>query len=260
MTGHTGPAWQKLSEELDLWAKAGKQATLWWRDDDATEPSGQLDHLLALTGDAGVPLSLAVIPATATQALAQHLADQKSHVNVLVHGLAHQNNAPVDDKKAEFHAARPLPEMTADLSDALSRLKSLMPVHFLPVLVPPWNRLPPVLVPALSSIGFHGLSTYKSRTTKTEPPGLVINNCHVDLINWRENRRFVGEEQVLTLIHAHLAARRNNIVDSEEITGILSHHLVHDGETRAFLHKFLAWTTDQPTVRWLDAREVFKLP
>ena len=40
--------WADLDAELDRWKAAGRAATLWWRDDDATRPTPALDRLLAL--------------------------------------------------------------------------------------------------------------------------------------------------------------------------------------------------------------------
>jgi hypothetical protein len=54
-----------ITEELDRWQQAGKVARCWLRDDDAVEPSMPLERLLEVTGAFSVPLTLAVIPATA---------------------------------------------------------------------------------------------------------------------------------------------------------------------------------------------------
>ena len=66
--------WPGLSAELDAWAAAGRTATFWWRDDDATAPTPELGRLLRLAGAHGAPLALAVIPAEAGPALAEALA------------------------------------------------------------------------------------------------------------------------------------------------------------------------------------------
>ena len=67
--------WSDLTQELDAWTADGRRATLWWRDDDAAEPDAALERLLALAATHGLPLALAVIPARATRALAQRLAE-----------------------------------------------------------------------------------------------------------------------------------------------------------------------------------------
>ncbi|MCH6588741.1 MAG: hypothetical protein IH805_10580 [Proteobacteria bacterium] len=65
--------WRILSEELDAWAAAGRAATLWWRDDDAVEPSADLERLLGLAAARDIPIALAAIPARASEALAEWL-------------------------------------------------------------------------------------------------------------------------------------------------------------------------------------------
>jgi len=107
------------------------------------------------------------------------------------------------------------------------------------------------------------LSTYKDRDPNSVHAGLHINNCHVDPINWKADKTFLGEVATLDLLTEHLVTKRGRSAglsaDQGEITGILTHHLVQDAKTWAFLEKFAAWTAEQPSVRWLDAHEAFKL-
>jgi hypothetical protein len=253
-------AWQTLSEEVALWAEAEKAVALWWRDDDAVAPSNELTWLEQLTRQYEIPLSLAVIPQSTDPELGQILASHPASTCVLVHGLDHHNYAVEGEKKSEFAPSRPLNEMKETLSQALHLFAGhKLADKCLPVLVPPWNRIPDDLVLRLPELGYQGLSTYKARNLTNAPPDLVINNCHVDPINWKAQKSFLGEVETLALITGHLSARRTNEADFDEITGILTHHLVQDAKTWAFLEKFAAWTMEQPTVRWLDAHEVFKL-
>jgi hypothetical protein len=253
-------AWQALSEEVALWSETGKEVTLWWRDDDAIAPSGELSRLEQLARKYDIPLSLAVIPQSANPELGQSLGSHPATTYVLVHGLDHHNYAVEGEKKSEFAASRPLNEMKEALRQALHlSMGQQFSGKCLPVLVPPWNRIPQSLVACLFELGFKGLSTYKARDLPNAPQGLVINNCHVDPINWKAQKSFLGEVETLALITGHLSARRTNEADFAEITGILTHHLVQDAKTWAFLEKFAAWTKEQPSVRWLDAHEVFKL-
>ena len=39
--------WSRLQAELDAWAEASIEATLWWRDDDAFDDTSALRTLLA---------------------------------------------------------------------------------------------------------------------------------------------------------------------------------------------------------------------
>jgi len=42
-----------------------------------------------------------------------------------------------------------------------------------------------------------------------------------------------------------------------EPTGILTHHLIQDEATDAFLDRLITATVAHPAVRWLDAGEIF---
>ena len=98
--------WRILSEELDAWAAAGRAATLWWRDDDAVEPSAALERLLGLAAARDVPIALAAIPARASEALARGIETAGARVTLLQHGYAHRNHAPATKKKvATIHVA-----------------------------------------------------------------------------------------------------------------------------------------------------------
>jgi hypothetical protein len=54
-----------------------------------------------------------------------------------------------------------------------------------------------------------------------------------------------------------LQARRLGEGDNDEPTGILTHHLVQDEATDAFLRRLVTITEEHPAARWLDAAEVF---
>ena len=74
--------WRELEQELEAWARSGRRATFWWRDDDAVEPSPALDRLLELAASGRAPLALAVIPARASSGLAAQLAGAGERVAV----------------------------------------------------------------------------------------------------------------------------------------------------------------------------------
>ena len=40
--------WDRVREELDLWAAQKRVAQFWWRDDDAQDTSDQLTAILAV--------------------------------------------------------------------------------------------------------------------------------------------------------------------------------------------------------------------
>jgi hypothetical protein len=245
-------AWRQFNEELARWRDAGREAQFWWRDDDATRPAPALARLLALAGRARVPLALAVIPAEA-EARAFEALDPT--VSILQHGSDHMNRALAAEKKCEFTAAHG--ESVARLAAAHERLSAVTHGRLLPVLAPPWNRLPPGLLPRLSEAGFRGLSRYGARAGAEPAPGVIQVNTHVDLIAWRDGRGFAGEAQVLAAAVAHLAAKREGRADAAEATGWLSHHAVHDEPAWGFLERLFETLRAAPGVRWLGAEELF---
>ena len=245
--------WSDLSEELDAWHAEGHVASLWWRDDDAAAPAPALDRLADLAREHVVTVGLAVIPALAQPSLAPWLEPLRAEV--LQHGWDHRNHAAAGEKKVELGPQRALGEVTAELSKGSAKLRELAGDQCLPVLVPPWNRIDPALVPALPHGGFRGISAFGPRRTAEAAPGLRQTNCHVDVVDWRGGRRFVGRDRALAEVVAHLAARRRRSVDPAEPTGLLTHHAVHEESTWTFIARFIERTRQHPAVRWLAPSE-----
>jgi len=224
-------SWQALADEAARWGDAGRTAELWWRDDDAVDSGPALDRLLAIVGDTQTPLALAVVPAQATSALAARLADEPG-VDVLQHGYAHSNHAVAPEKNIELGVQRPAMLTLGELATGWMALERLFGPRALAVMVPPWNRIAPVLVPTLPEIGYRGLSTFGPRPRVHPVRGLLQVNTHVDLIDWKGDRAFAGEEAVLAVLVAALARARTG---GEEPIGILSHHLAMDAKAWDFL-------------------------
>jgi hypothetical protein len=244
-------SWAIIEEELARRREAGRDAVLWWRDDDAAEATPALDRLLALQHAHGVPLALAVVPAGATPALAERLA-QAPGIDLLQHGYAHTNHAPAGDKKAELGPHRPAMIVLGELGTGRMALERLFATRALPVLVPPWNRIAPGLVPALPEIGYRGLSTFGIRRRVRPVSGLVQVNAHIDLIDWK-TRRFAGEEVVLAVLATALAAAR----DTGEPLGLLSHHLAMDEQAWSFLQSLWGMVGSMPGVKIASAHDLF---
>jgi hypothetical protein len=243
--------WDDLDAELDRWGAAGRMATFWWRDDDAVTDTAALRRLLELRATLGVPLALAVIPASADAALA---ALVPSEVAVLQHGFAHRNHAPVSQAKAELGADRDLPTIGRELADGWGRLATLFATPPLPVMVPPWNRIAPAVTAALPGWGYRGLSTYKPRQAAA---GLAVANTHIDIVDWPGTRGFIGTDRALADAVAHLAARREARCDGAEPTGLLTHHLAHDDGCWRFVPELVRRTRAHPAARWRHARDIF---
>jgi len=249
--------WPALTRELDAWAAAGRVATLWWRDDDAAAPCPALDRLLDLAAAYGMPLALAVIPARATDGLGPRLAGAPAAPAILQHGFAHRNHTPDADKKCELGAHRPAADVLEELARGQARMDELFGQGWLPVMVPPWNRIAPAIARGLPGLGFRGLSTHGARAAAHPAPGLLQVNTHVDIMRWPAPRGFLGEAAALALLIEHLRARRHGEVDAGEPTGLLTHHLAHDAGCWAFLARLLACLSAHPGAGALTATEVF---
>lgn len=262
-------AWQALHEELGAWQDCGRAATFWWRDDDAADDTPALERLLELAARHHVPLNLAVIPALATDALSARVARGAAPVTVLQHGFAHANHAPAGEKRMELGMHRPRVAICEELARGRAMLNATFGMRLAPVLVPPWNRIAEELVPELAGLGFRGLSTYAPRRSFRPAPGLIACNTHIDVLCWRPERKFLGEEEALDLLIGHLRARRRGAggptaadsdgTDPDEPSGLLTHHLVMDEAAWAFVARLLAVLAGWPSARWVTADEAFHL-
>jgi hypothetical protein len=244
--------WARFEDEVARWRDLGRDVELWWRDDDAHDAGLELDRLLALRRQSNAPLALAVVPARATQRLADRLVEE-SAVDVLQHGYAHFNHASPPEKKVELGAHRPAMLVLGELGTGWLALERLFSRRALNVLVPPWNRIAPALIPTLPELGFVGLSTFGARPRPEPVRGLRQVNTHLDLIDWRE-RRFVGVRAAVDALVNALGRSRNG--DGEPV-GILSHHLAMDEEAWNFLSSLLETATMRPEIKMCPARGLF---
>ena len=261
LSGQSADAhWAALRTELDHWQAAGRTATFWWRDDDAGEMADQLDRLLILRKKADIGLALATVPTRLDDRFRSRMAEEAS-VAVLQHGYSHHNFATNGERKIELDASRPAEYVIAELAVGMQTLASLS--GWAPVLVPPWNRIAPHLVPPLPELGFRGLSGLGPRQRPNALSGLRQNNVHIDPIDWRGRegppRAFVGTGRAIAAVVEHLAARRAGIADAEEATGLMTHHLIQDDDTWRFVEQFIAQTKSHPATKWLAANDVFGL-
>ncbi|OCO99210.1 MULTISPECIES: polysaccharide deacetylase family protein [unclassified Ensifer] len=251
----TDSHWQQLSAKLDEVAALGRQVDFWWRDDDAAEPTAALDRLLSLVGEYAVPVVIAVPPAQATDALSRRL-EGLSGASVAVHGWAHRNHAPPLEKKQELGGHRPRATVLQELERGYARLQMLFPAGFVPMLVPPWNRIDAALLDGLPDIGFTALSVFGPE----KPSPLSVVNTHVDVMDWRGTRGCRDH----ALIIADIMTRLRQVCGDEEeradqtgrTIGLLTHHLVHDDGVWDFLEGLFALTVRHPACRWLSGRQV----
>lgn len=248
-----GAEWADLVDELDRWEEAGLVAQLWWRDDDAVAPTPQLDRLLALAGPA--PLALAVIPADAKRELAAFL-DGYPQVSVLHHGWCHANFA-IEGKKSEYPPERHPVEVADELDEGRKHMRALFGRRALNVFVPPWNRFASRFVPLLGEAGFVAISQIAPRKTALTG-GITAIDVHLDVVDWQGGRGFVGDAPALSQLVGALRTQRQGaqIQHIWGAVGLLSHHLVMDGPTEAFLARLGEIVAIHPAALWVDIREL----
>ena len=253
----TAKAWQWLGRELDAWADEGHTANFWWRDDDATEPSGALDKLAGLSDNLNIPLALAVIPSRLKPELIDFLRN-RALISVLQHGYAHENHAAPRQRKLELGGTRTTVKLITDLEKGYLALEQYFAERFDPVLVPPWNRIDSKLLSRLGEIGFTGISTMKVRRQAYPAPGILQVNTHLDPINWRHTGGFIGVYPAIAILIQHLIAKRTGYRDHDEPTGILTHHLVQNDAVWRFLEDLLQFLCNHPAAAWLDSTTIWK--
>ena len=249
-------AWHDFVGELDLWADQGRRPSFWWRDDDAGRPDPAFERLLSLAADLALPLGLAVVPSWLTPEVAELIRAMPTSAVVLQHGFAHANHEtqiqPGERKvrPAEYGISRPAQAASRELAEGLTCLRAAFGGRFLPVFVPPWNRMAATVLASLPDLGYRGLSAFGPRPCAEPAPRLIQVNCHADPILWREAKRFAGAGATLERLRAHLLARRAGQADPCEPTGILTHHRDMDSTFWSFLKELLSRLRAHTAVRF----------
>ena len=223
-----------VEAELVRWDASGLAPRFWLRDDDAVEPTPALERLIAFARRREVPVLLAVVPARATKALAERLADEPL-VRPCQHGIAHENNAAPGTPSLELGGARPVEDILAGLAEGRARLLDFFGDRLSGILVPPWNRMDPDVAARLHELGFSGLSTWSWQRKGTQLPEL---NTQIDVMDWTGGH--CGRDLAWTageLLRRLVQARQKGGAP----LGILTHHLVHDERAWATLDELVAW-------------------
>jgi hypothetical protein len=236
---------------LDRAAAHGLKIPFWWRDDDAIDATPALEMLIVLARKHNVPLAIAVVPKQATAALAARLADQPN-VSVFQHGWRHRNHAPEGEKQMELGDHRPLDVVLSELRLGFTRMVELFSAQFLPVLVPPWNRVSDTIREQRRELGLVGLSTFG--TLSLGDPHWI--NTHLDIFEWRPVRRPLSFSEAYTVLGAEVERR---LAGDPEPIGIMTHHLVHEDASWAFLDDLFELTSKHAAIAWPSHSALFNL-
>jgi len=238
------PGMKPLLDALNDRQKAGCPVQFWLRDDDAIEPTKPLDKLLTLTDRYSIPVTLAVIPAHSGEALAKRLA-KAANIAVAVHGWSHQNHAPANEKKQELGLHRPIEATVTELARGYADLLQRHGSQFVPLLVPPWNRIDTAIVDVLNDIGFQGLSTFGDQASSATP----MINTHVDVIDWKGSRGGRSTPDLVDELVALINSKSTPI-------GVLTHHLVHDNQVWGFLEQLFSATSTHAGASWVRINDL----
>lgn len=228
---------------------AEKSPLLWWRDDDAGRYSPTLAPLLDLSRAEMRPIGLAVVPAWLDEATTRVIRDEPN-AQVLQHGWTHASHATTGEKNIELGGAA----QTADCLDSLragaARLRLVFGDRFLPVLVPPWNRIADRVLERLGEAGYAGLSTFADDQRGTAA-GLAHVNAHVDIVDWRGDRRMKSPATLITEVEDQIARGGSPVI------GILSHHLVMSVDDVARLGHLFHELEGRHNCRWVAPGALF---
>jgi hypothetical protein len=243
--------WWGLRAELDCWREAGRIATFWWRDDDAIEPTPQLDMLLDIAGD--TPVALAVVPCKVTEALALTVAG-RGNVSVLQHGWRHESRN--SDTSDEYPAGRDVREVANEIREGRMRLSALFGERSLPIFVPPYHRFHDSYLPLLSASGIEAISSKGDAFAEPAIAGLRRINGHVAPIEWTKPATFGPSSNYLGEIVEHLGRRRSGRCDPHEATGVLTHHLHQNAQSWDFMRRLSH--LEHPAIAWVDAASLLR--
>lgn len=234
-------AFSPLMKLLEQAASEGQPLEFWWRDDDAVNAGPKLEQLLNLARRYRAPVLLAVIPDQADDSILSH--DPRGWVTIAQHGVDHIPRQKAG-KNSEFPEERDPDEAAAAIAGGRDKLAALFGDRFGPIFVPPWNRMSEIHIDRLSEMGFTGYSGFGPRM-KIKANGLSLFNTHIDLIDWRKDKKFLGAETLIGQMVKHLSDNK------DEPTGILTHHLVHDPATWNFLTDLLETLSAHPGAQWI---------
>ncbi|ORE94416.1 hypothetical protein ATO13_10091 [Stappia sp. 22II-S9-Z10] len=229
----------RLARAFDTAADRGTPLPVWWRDDDAVDVGPRLERTMALAADAGATIALAVIPAGVTDRLLTWTAGR---AHLLQHGVAHTNHQRTG-KSAELGNARRADAIAAALIAARAALE--VP-HFVPTVVPPWNRMRDDLAPHLAAAGYTGVSLFGAAPSHTP---LTRVDTHIDPVAWRTDRSLATDAALCDMVDRALGQGGP--------IGLLTHHAVETDAVHDFVKEFVNLVARHPGAAWTDAAALF---
>jgi hypothetical protein len=224
---------------------------LWLRDDDAGPWTAPLAAWLDRLSGLGLPAALAVVPVWLEDRTAEAIAARPG-LRVLQHGIAHADHAAPGAKKIELGGTADRDALREGLRHGTERLRLAFADRFLPVLVPPWNRIDPDVEAMLPEFGYAAVSTFHTRQAPAVP-GLARIDTHIDVVDWRLRRL-----RPVAALDAELERLAATLAEGP--IGILGHHALLDDDARAAFGDWLGSLARRHRVEWLAPDDLFRRP
>jgi len=240
-----------LDTLLDAIDAAPAGVAFFLRDDDAGWDDAALFALLEVTGRAGVPIDLAVIPHACSAALAEALCARKDAAPDLIgvhqHGWTHFNHERIG-RKCEFGASRNANEQRDDLYTGRERLRAAFGSRLDAMFTPPWNRCSADTPPLLAELGYSALSRSRGAAPQQSLPELPVD------VDWCKQLRLAEKpgDDGGRRIAVELAAR----VAAGGPVGLMLHHAQMNAADLALLDELFRATRRNPQARWMPMREL----
>ncbi len=274
-------AWQQLAELIKQVNEHNIQFAFWLRDDDTIHPTKQLERLFDICQT--TPIALAVIPAETVEELAQFLDHydplDRHHprIQIAQHGWSHTNHAIAKQKKIEITLNRNLSIVKDELLEGFQKLEQLFKPRYTKGLVPPWNRIDMAILDQWRDHPYQWISCFQpnilnnhNTIAKQHPASLSLArfDAHIDPIDWKNNRQYIGDEavlgQFLNALVATINHKSSNLnyqypkhIPAQTISiGILTHHLVQNSDCDYCIQKLLQLVDDHNHCYWAFPWEV----
>lgn len=219
----------RLRRGLDELAEENKAIRIFLRDDDADDDLEALRSLFDVTLASSVPLNLAIIPGTLSDA-GIRLLDNHKHLHpdlfgLNQHGWLHLNHEK-EGRKCEFGPSRAFDQQREDISKGRGLLEKVFGDKFYPAFIPPWNRCTDETLRVLDQLNFKVFSKDRGKALVTGHAFQEISST-LDLYRWKGNPAMKAPEELVAELLAQMRA-----VDP---IGLLLHHKVMGSEAFSFL-------------------------
>ena len=225
-------------EEKKKWQNFHHDILFFLRDDDAYDVNEKWCYFADAVEE--TPVLLGIVPFWLKDNFAEY-CHHNSWIQPAMHGAYHKRSSFY--KKCEFSPESCYHEVYETLQKALLHWHSYQlktPCFY----IPPWNRMSEKFYPILQGLGFKKISKYhKVGTHSKAHHALQSMHTEIDIIDWRNEKKFIGTETFWEQATKAAAFRRENEIFHHPI-GILTHHGVHTKAINAFLKNLIAYSNE----------------